>query len=311
MSTQSTELSLLPELPTKETALLIFKSPQGLEPFLQHVREQVAKYPVVDIGTAKGRKELASMAFAVTKSKTALDNLGKAVVDDLKEIPKLVDASRKTMRDELDALAAKVRQPLTDWETAEAKRKAEEAERKAKMEAAIAKIREQGNVQWGMSADSLRERISRVESVPVTEEEWGDLADSAKQACAQALANLRGMLSEREAFEEQQRELELQRTQIEQQAVTTAAPAPASTQAQPQSSGNLAQGMDLAAANVQVHDEPTNEPVRSGFVRGTPPTAQEAAAADAIARISGVTALQARTIVKAIAKGSIPHIAIQ
>ncbi|OCS62006.1 hypothetical protein BBZ50_02590 [Escherichia coli] len=49
---------------------------------------------VPDITTAKGRKEIASLAYKVAQTKTYLDGLGKDLVAELKEIPKLIDANR-------------------------------------------------------------------------------------------------------------------------------------------------------------------------------------------------------------------------
>ena len=56
------------------------------------------------------------LAYKVAQTKTYLDGLGKDLVAELKEIPKLIDANRKTVRDRLDELKAKARQPLTDYE---------------------------------------------------------------------------------------------------------------------------------------------------------------------------------------------------
>jgi len=75
---------------------------------------------------AKGRKQIASMAHKVSKSKVVLDNLGKELVADWKAKAKKVDESRKIARDRLDALRDEVRQPLTEWEEAEAAREAAE-----------------------------------------------------------------------------------------------------------------------------------------------------------------------------------------
>jgi hypothetical protein len=43
------------------------------------------------------------MAYKVARSKTALDDGGKKLVADLKQIPKKIDAERKRVRDPLDA----------------------------------------------------------------------------------------------------------------------------------------------------------------------------------------------------------------
>lgn len=85
---------------------------------------------VYDVSTAKGRKEIASIAYKVSQSKTALDKLGKDLVSNWKAQSKAVDAERKLIRDRLDALRDEVRLPLTKWEKDEEDRK--EAERIAK-----------------------------------------------------------------------------------------------------------------------------------------------------------------------------------
>lgn len=89
--------------------------------------EREVRSIVPDVSTAKGRKEIASLAFKVSKSKTVLDGLGKDLVSDWKEKAKAVDAERKLVRDRLDSLRDEVRGPLTEWEKAEEERvKAEE-----------------------------------------------------------------------------------------------------------------------------------------------------------------------------------------
>lgn len=109
--------------PPRETALDVFSTAGGLEPYLSQVRAAIDAF-VPDASTAKGRAEIASMAHKVARSKSALDNVGKDLVAELKELPKKIDAERKRMRDTLDAWKDDVRRPLTDWENAEADRKA-------------------------------------------------------------------------------------------------------------------------------------------------------------------------------------------
>ncbi|KAG0738774.1 hypothetical protein G6F24_017525 [Rhizopus arrhizus] len=113
--TEATEIS---ELLPKETALEVYSKPSGLEPWLERIRAEVTGH-VPDLKTKKGRAAIASLAFKVRKVKTALDGMGKQLVDDLKDVPKRIDAERKRMRDTLDTLADEVRRPLTEWEQAE------------------------------------------------------------------------------------------------------------------------------------------------------------------------------------------------
>ncbi|EMJ9777271.1 cell envelope biogenesis protein TolA [Morganella morganii] len=79
-----------------------------------------------DLSKVKNRDAIKSLAYKVTQSKTYIDKAGKAVVDELKELPKKVDASRKQCRDELNALSEEIRKPVTAWEDAEKARVAAE-----------------------------------------------------------------------------------------------------------------------------------------------------------------------------------------
>ncbi|HDL5089371.1 TPA: hypothetical protein PXD14_006379, partial [Pseudomonas aeruginosa] len=100
----------LVEVPAKETALQVYSAANGLDPFLAKIREEIDGF-VPDVTTRKGREAIASIAYKVARSKTALDNVGKELVAELKEVPKKIDAERKRMRDLLDSWQAEVRSP--------------------------------------------------------------------------------------------------------------------------------------------------------------------------------------------------------
>lgn len=108
----------------KSKALDVFKSSNSVEDIISKIESEVNSF-VNDVNTDKGRKEIKSLAYRVAQSKTYLDGLGKDLVSELKEIPKLIDANRKTVRDRLDTLRDKVRQPLTEWEAEQDRIKAE------------------------------------------------------------------------------------------------------------------------------------------------------------------------------------------
>ena len=107
---------------------VIFTDVKEIDAILSRIEtEAMAHVPVIE--TASGRKDIASIAYKVAQSKTALDDLGKKLVSDWKAKSKKVDEVRKHTRDFLDDLKERVRKPLTDWEEAEAAKK--EAERMA------------------------------------------------------------------------------------------------------------------------------------------------------------------------------------
>lgn len=114
---ESKDLSILP--PALSPAVVF--APGGVEDILRQIREKVANV-TKDISTPAGRAEIKSAAYNVARSKTALDEMGKELVAELKAKTGAIDAERKKIRDELDALKDEVRRPLTEWEEAEKSR---------------------------------------------------------------------------------------------------------------------------------------------------------------------------------------------
>ena len=90
----------------------------GLDAFIAKIREEVANAPK-DISTEAGRKEIASLAYKIAKSKTALVKLGKESVDEYQKIIKSVTAERNRGEAALQEIQDNVRKPLTDWENAD------------------------------------------------------------------------------------------------------------------------------------------------------------------------------------------------
>jgi chromosome segregation ATPase len=116
------------------TELIVFESltPEkvfsegGSLPIIQEIEKKVAEFKG-SVETLKGRKEIASFASKVSKSKTFLDNMGKELKAQYRAKIDPIDNERKAIRDRLDELKEQARKPLTDWEE-EQKRIEEEAE---------------------------------------------------------------------------------------------------------------------------------------------------------------------------------------
>lgn len=115
---QSASTALVPI--EKLTAVQVFR-PGGVDDVLDRIKREVKTTPV-DISTPAGRKACASLAYKVARSKTALDEMGKALNETRRAEINSVDAERRRIRAELDALAEDVRRPLTEWEDAEKNR---------------------------------------------------------------------------------------------------------------------------------------------------------------------------------------------
>ncbi|EOY4494442.1 hypothetical protein ACP504_000194 [Escherichia coli] len=110
----------------KRNAMAVFTNNDQLDPLIEAI-EKEARSLVPDVTTKKGRDAIASMAHKVARSKTYIDNAGKALVAELKALPKQIDESRRVVRERLDALKDEVRRPLTEWEAEQERIKAEEA----------------------------------------------------------------------------------------------------------------------------------------------------------------------------------------
>jgi len=149
-------------------------APSHIDAFLAEMDEKYSGL-MFAVDTAKGRKECASVAYEIAQTKTAVDAVGKKIVDKLKEQPKLVDAARKKIRDSLNALRDEVRKPLTKWEL-------EQAERQARIDAAIAKIETKGG-----SLAECCEWLDGLQSLNLRSDIFGDRIEEAKAKLAEKI----------------------------------------------------------------------------------------------------------------------------
>ncbi|MEG1695808.1 MAG: hypothetical protein RRZ32_00410 [Acinetobacter sp.] len=178
-----------------------YKTEGGAQSLFDQIAVQ-ARSVVPDLSTDKKRKEIASMAAKVSKTKVAFDNHGKTLKEQYTVITNKIDADRKLFRDQCDALRDEIRQPLTNWENAE-------KDRVEKHKSDIEKIRDfaHPSVLLDMSADRIAEQIRMLdvlEICPLFEE----YEDQAKLAKLETLETLRSALNERAKYEADQAELE-------------------------------------------------------------------------------------------------------
>jgi len=153
---------------------------------------------VFDTTTAKGREECISHAAKVGKTKTGIEKLGKALVDPIKAEAKVIDVERKFYKDELAALQAEVRKPVTLWE-----------EEQSRVKAAIAQAffeLEQDGVSTSpvtgelLSEAMLSKKIQHLENVDLTE--YGEDSEKAEQLAAAGLTRIKAALQQRKDADE-------------------------------------------------------------------------------------------------------------
>lgn len=174
----------------------LFKA-NGTDSLIAEIEARVSG-ELPDVSTASGRKEIASLAHKVAKSKTLLDGMGKDLADNLNAQLKPINAERKKVRDSLDALKAEIRQPLTDWESAEARRIMLHQEA---LEWIVAQSKLEG------SGEELRAAMSVLEDVDVCED-WEEFENEAHREKANAITALGLLIKKQEKVEAEAAELE-------------------------------------------------------------------------------------------------------
>lgn len=183
-----TEVSVLGPV----TALTVFGTEGGVDAILTKIKTQ-ARAVGTDISTPSGRRAVASLAYKIARSKTALDAMGKDLVSDWKARASAVDEERRRIRQELDELADEIRKPLTHWENAE-------KARVAAHEAALNAICESpGFYAADNTAADLRHRLDLLEHYPARD--WQEFAKRAADALAGEIAKTKVALDAAEKRE--------------------------------------------------------------------------------------------------------------
>lgn len=187
-------------IPFDETPLDVsafFAAPATVDAVLDRITAIVDQHEP-DLTTAKGRAAIKSLAANVARSKTALDEAGKELNAGHRAAMESVDRERRRIREQLDALRDRARDPLTKWEEAE-------AARKAAMEARIASISVGALTTLSPSA-TLAQKIGEIEAI-VVDETWAEFQDEAAFARDTTLATLRSILEGAQKRESDEAEL--------------------------------------------------------------------------------------------------------
>lgn len=204
------------ERPTADAALVvppavadalkyfIDEDANGATPLLAMVRGKIDTFKAEGhtVDTAAGRDAIRSFANKVTKSKTALEEVGKALADEQKSIPKRIDATRRRIKETLDKWRDEVRQPLTDFEEAE----------EARLNAITGKLEELKRVvadNVERTSEILRDWLEAInrDFVDVSEAAFDEYAGAAAELKAAAVASLEARIAVTEKRETEAREL--------------------------------------------------------------------------------------------------------
>ena len=144
--------------------------------------------------TDKARKRIASVAYSVAKTKTAVDKAGKDLGEEARKALKAINENRNAAKDRLQEIQDKVRAPLVVWEKAEEERKIRVAEQMARIDVS--------SVTSDMDPFLIAERIQEAQGIDPKDEFWGDRsaeAEVSRDACLAEWPTILGQANQRVA----------------------------------------------------------------------------------------------------------------
>lgn len=187
-----------------DNPMVVFQSAEKVDELLKKITEVVRSHQP-DTSTKKGRDAIKSLAFKVTRTKTALDGAGKALNEERLRLNEVVNAQRRTIVEKLDWLRDEARKPLDEWEAAEEARQKTVSDEMERLNLAT-DLGDDG------SSGHIRSRIAWLDGLEFDADVFQDWLPIAIAAKTKALATLNSMLARAEQAEADAAELERLRT---------------------------------------------------------------------------------------------------
>ena len=325
--------------PGKDVVLYVAETPANMfqvaslpELLFKKIEAELAAFKP-DLSTAASRQEIASLAFKIVRTKTAVDKAGLQLTEDMREAVKAINAQRTVFKDRFQELQDRARKPLDEWEAAE-------ETRKKAADAIMLDLRNSAIVDINATAAEVRQRIERVNAIVLDFAVLGpDMAITAphvKQTTIDALKAAYGRLVKAEADAARLKELEeadarRKAAETAEQAAQLAkvAEANAAAAAAEAEEKRLA---DLAAAEERGRQEAAAaaeaEATRKAEEEAAAKAAEEAAAlqrqqdadhrekivseaAVDVANLTGLSGKKARELVLSIASNGVRHVKVE
>lgn len=208
----------------KTTALDVFTTPGMIAPLLTSIADTVREFKG-DITTAKGRAEIKSLAFKVTRTKTYIDGIGKELSDTTKaeidtKVAELtaqrtcIESTRKEVKAFMDTLRDEVRKDLDEWEAeqerikqAKAQQEAAAAQRKADIQSAIDAYRGIPGDLVGQPSATIQATLDQIAANTPSADSFDERVDEALAAWTDCKTKVSAMLNQVLTIERQQQEM--------------------------------------------------------------------------------------------------------
>lgn len=176
----------------KENLLSFFRNSANLDG-LYNVVQAKARALVADVTTKEGVSQIKSTARQIASIKKRVDDIGKDVVAELKDLPKQIDANRKKWREDMEALQEEIRKPVTEIENRQAE---------------IEEIRATHGKLVLSGSEEIKAAIETLDQIELTDDKWKESLEDASAAVTSEKNALEVMLKAALKKEAEARELE-------------------------------------------------------------------------------------------------------
>ena len=176
----------------KENLLSFFRNGANLDG-LYNVVETKARALVADVTTKEGFSQIKSTARQIASIKKRVDDLGKDIVAELKDLPKQIDSNRKKWREDMEALQEEIRKPVTEIENRQKE---------------IEEIRATHGKLALSCSEEIKAAIETIDKIELTGDKWKESLDAAAAAVKAEKGALEVMLNAALKKEAEARELE-------------------------------------------------------------------------------------------------------
>lgn len=178
--------------PEQNNLEAIFLDRNNFVPMLQQVKK-IARGLIADPTTEEGAKQRKALSRKIGSLKTAIEDDGKKVAEALKAKPKLIDATRKEVKDTLEMLQDELLKPLKEIEARQNE---------------IIEISNLPASAIGCDSFGIQDVINVLESKAKDEAYWKESYADAMAAVTEARRQLNAMLESALKAENDKRELE-------------------------------------------------------------------------------------------------------
>ncbi|MDP1598980.1 hypothetical protein [Phenylobacterium sp.] len=178
----------------EQTPLAVLTSANEAEALFARIRAEIDAF-VPDLSTATGRAAIKSLAFKVTKTRTAVEAARKEKTEAWRKQTDAVNASGRVIKARLEQMEDEARKPLTEWEEAEKDRVEKVANWFAAAERAVVILNDD-------TSEGVAERLATYEGASLDAETFGDSlerAEATRQQTVEVLRAAHGRLIQAEA----------------------------------------------------------------------------------------------------------------